>query len=288
MKRVILFGASGNAGKMIAAELRKRNYELTAVVRSQKKAEELKHITTSFIIAEATNPQALKGICNGFDIVISSLGKSVSPNDKSKPSFREIDFSVNERVLREALNAGVKKFVYLSVFYADKYPDLEYFKTHHDFEESLKRSGIDYSIVRPPAIFCSFVDLMDMAKKGRLITMGKGDKRTNPIYEGDLAKVVVDSIGEHKALIEAGGKEILSRKQINEIIQNGIAPGKKVRTVPMGLIKSSLPVIRVFSRNMYDKMAFFAAVMQHDPIAPRVGEMRLEEYVKMKAPSVRD
>jgi len=36
---------------------------------------------------------------------------------------------------------------------------------------------------------------------------------------------------------------------------------------------------------MFDKMAFFAEVMQHDTIAPKTGEMKLEEYVRMKAKS---
>ena len=42
----------------------------------------------------------------------------------------------------------------------------------------------------------------DLAKKGRLVTMGKGDKLTNPIYEGDLAKVCVEAIHQTNAVIE--------------------------------------------------------------------------------------
>ena len=50
----------------------------------------------------------------------------------------------------------------------------------------------------------------------------------------------------------------------------------------MGLVKAFLPLIKLVSKNMYDKVAFFTAVMQDDTIAPKVGEMRLEDYVKMK------
>jgi hypothetical protein len=50
----------------------------------------------------------------------------------------------------------------------------------------------------------------------------------------------------------------------------------------MGLVKILLPVIKLYSKNMYDKAAFFAAVMQEDLLAPPIGEMSLEEYVKMK------
>jgi len=124
-----------------------------------------------------------------------------------------------------------------------------------------------------------------MARKGRLVTIGKGDKLKNPIYEGDLAKLCVKSIHQSNSIIEAGGKEVLSRKQINEVIQTIVNPAKKVRTVPIGLVKSFLPLIKLFSKNMYDKVAFFTAVVQENTLAPKAGDMRLEDYIRMKLSS---
>jgi uncharacterized protein YbjT (DUF2867 family) len=144
------------------------------------------------------------------------------------------------------------------------------------------KSGIDYSIVKPPAIFSAFIDLIEMAKKGQLVNIGQGDKKTNPIFEGDLAKITVDTINMQNSISEAGGKTIYTRKQLNEIIQNEINPRKKLRTIPIGLFKVSLPLIKLFSKNTFDKYAFFIAVMQHDTIAPQIGTMTFEEYVKMK------
>src|SRR6185369_5865271 len=111
------------------------------------------------------------------------LGKSVSPYDRSKPGFMDIDFKANSAVLRESLAASSRKFVYVSAFGSENCVHLNYFNAHHLFSEKLKQSGLDYSIIKPPAILSSFIDLIDMAKKGRLVTIGKGDKQTNPIYE---------------------------------------------------------------------------------------------------------
>jgi uncharacterized protein YbjT (DUF2867 family) len=280
MKNVLLFGGTGNLGKTIAAELKTQGFETTAVVRSQTKADEMKSLVKNCFVTDVTKPEQLENIGDGFDIVVSALGKSVSPNDRSKPTFFDIDFTANNNILREASNAKVKKFVYVSAFGAEKYTHLAYFKTHHDFSEKLIKSGIDYSIIKPPAIFSSFLDLIEMARKGRLINIGAGDKRTNPIYEGDLARVCVDSIGQTNAIIEAGGREILTRRQINEIIQNAVAPNKKVRSIPLWFFKFGLPLIKFFDKNSFDKFAFFAAVTQEDTIAPQIGETRLDEYVK--------
>jgi uncharacterized protein YbjT (DUF2867 family) len=113
-----------------------------------------------------------------------------------------------------------------------------------------------------------------------LVTIGNGEKLTNPIYEGDLARICVQAINQPNAIIEAGGKEILSRRQINELIQTIVNPEKKVQNVPLSLVKATLPLIKIFSKNLYDKVAFFTEVMQHDTIAPAVGETRLAEYMR--------
>jgi uncharacterized protein YbjT (DUF2867 family) len=184
--------------------------------------------------------------------------------------------------LDDANKNEIKKFVYVSALHSEKYLHLNYFKVHHDFSEKLKQSGINYSIIKPPAIFSAFIDMIEMAKKGQLMNIGAGDKKTNPIYEGDLAKVCVASIKETNAVIEAGGKHIYSRKQLNEIVQQTVNPNKKVRTMPLGAIKFFLPLIKVLNKNTYDKFAFFTEVMQHDTLAPLVGETKFEDYIHSK------
>ncbi|HEU4903400.1 MAG TPA: SDR family oxidoreductase [Flavisolibacter sp.] len=285
MKKVILFGSSGNLGKQIAAELHRQGYEVTAVVRNMARSKEMALIAPHTLVADVTNPAALSGICSGFGIVVSALGKSVSPNERSKPSFLDIDFGANNAILQEAIHSGVRKFVYVSALGAENYLHLAYFRAHHLFSEKLKGSGLDYAIIKPPALFSAFVDLIDLAKKGRLVTMGRGEKITNPIYEGDLAKICVAAIDQPNAEIEAGGKEMLSRGQINDLIQRIVDPGKKVRHVPLGVVKAALPLLKLTARNLYDKIAFFAEVMQHDTVAPAVGETRLADYIKTKAKS---
>src|ERR1700741_3958568 len=168
MKKVLLFGATGNLGKEIAKEAVKQGYELTAVVRNQTKTSELTGIATHFVIADIASSNSLTNICEGFDVVVSALGKSVSLNDKSKPSFRDIDLNANSAILNEAVKSKIQKFVYVSAFESEKYPQLEYFKVHHEFSEKLKASGINYSIIQPPAIFCAFIDMISMSKKGQL------------------------------------------------------------------------------------------------------------------------
>jgi len=282
MKNALLFGANGNLGKEIARELVQQGYQLTVVVRSEAKAKMLAPVTSNVVIADACDPASFSAIRDTYDVVISALGKSVSPNDNSKPGFKAVDLEGNSNILHFAIEKRIKKFVYVSAFHAEKYPQLEYFRVHQLFSERLMASGIDYSIIKPPALFSAFIDVMDMACKGRLVHIGKGNKKTNPIYEGDLAKIIVQAIHQPKAIIEAGGKNIYTRKQLNEIIHAAAGQTSKLRTVPAWLFHIGLPVIRLINKNAYDKFAFFIEVMQHDTIAPPLGETTFEEYVQQK------
>ena len=282
MKKVILFGATGNLGKHIAKELISSGYVLTVVVRDQKKAKGLFDANAKIVVADVCNKATLADICQNQEIVVSALGKSVSPNDKTRPGYEDVDFAGNMNILEEAIKNGIKKFVYVSAFHAEKYLHLTYFNVHHRFAEELKKSGIDYSIIKPPAIFSAFIDMMDLAKKGQLVTIGKGDKKTNPIFEGDLAKICVRSIAEKNKTIEAGGRYIYTRKELNLIIQQEVDKSKQVRQIPLGILKAALPLMKVFNKNLYDKFAFFTEVIQHDTIAPQMGELSFEEYIKRK------
>ncbi len=278
MSNILLFGATGHAGRAIARELQVRGHQVTAVVRNEEKAKPLLWGISKFMVAEATKPETLRGICDGYEVVVSALGKSVSPNDWSRPSFEEVDFQGNMNILAEARKSAVQQFVYLSAFGSEHMRHLNYFRVHDDFSNALKVSGLNYAIVQPPAIMSSFLDLAKMARGGWLFTIGSGEHRTNPISEYDLAKVCADVVGQPNTVIAAGGQRIYTRHEINEVIQKLTTPNKKVRRIPFWLMRSALPFWKILNRNMYDKLAFFAAVMEHDLLAPQTGAISLEEY----------
>ena len=53
-------------------------------------------------------------------------------------------------------------------------------------------------------------------------------------------------------------------------------------SMPIGLVKLSLPMMKLFNKNAYDKFAFYIKVMGHDTIAPKIGKMKFEDYIKSK------
>jgi hypothetical protein len=82
------------------------------------------------------------------------------------------------------------------------------------------------------------------------------------------------------AVIEAGGPEIFKRNDLSQLIQSVVRPEKKVRTLPIPLLRFFLPMIKSLDRNTFDKLSFFLRVMECDTVAPQAGVLRFHEYIQ--------
>ncbi len=78
----------------------------------------------------------------------------------------------------------------------------------------MKKSGVDYCIVRPNGFFSDMSEFFNMAKRGRIYLFGRGELKANPIHGEDLATVCVDAIEKSDREIEVGGPEILTQNEI--------------------------------------------------------------------------
>ena len=130
-------------------------------------------------------------MCDGIDVLFSSIGIT---KQKDKVTFRDVDYQGNVNLLEAAQRAGVKKFVYVSVFNGPNLLHLDIVKAHEDFVEVLQTSGIDYAVLRPTGYFSDMTEFLEMAKKGRVYLIGRGSCRVNPIHGADLAVEFVHAL----------------------------------------------------------------------------------------------
>lgn len=283
MEKILLAGATGNLGRHYLKAFKQQGYHVRVLARSAQKIQSLSPAPDDVFIADAAQAHALSGCCEGMDVVVSALGKSISLTDKCKTGFHDVDFTANYNLLQEAKRAGVKQFIYTSAFGAADHPNLAYFKAHADFTEALKASGLAYTILEPTALFSAFDVVVSMARKGQIGNLGAGDKLTNPIYEGDLAEVAVQSIGRPSQVIPVGGQKVYSRLELVQLACRAAGHTGKIPSVPFGVVKAMLPLVKLYSRNMHDKLAFLVAVSEIDCIAPKIGTHTLEAYFNLTA-----
>jgi uncharacterized protein YbjT (DUF2867 family) len=85
-----------------------------------------------------------------------------------------VDYQGNKNFLDRALEAGVRKFIYVSVYNAQLMEHLAIIKAHEDFVRMLQASGLPHTIIRPTGYFSDIGEYFQMAQSGRAYLFGDG------------------------------------------------------------------------------------------------------------------
>ena len=275
MKRVLVAGATGYLGGFVVREFKERGHFVRALARTPEKLNDLTDAIDEVVKAEVTRPETLEGVCDGIDVVFSSVGIT---KQKDGLTFKDVDYQGNRNILDEAVRAGVKKFIYVSVFNGQKMLHLDIVRAHEDFVQDLKASGMDYAVIRPTGYFSDMGEFLEMARKGRVWLIGRGENRMNPIHGADLAKVCVDSLEGSKQEIDVGGHQILTYRQVAESALNSQGKPLRISSIPVRVMKIIISLTGIFSRHQAQLLSFFITMMTSDMVAPPAGTRSLEQH----------
>jgi uncharacterized protein YbjT (DUF2867 family) len=208
--------------------------------------------------------------------VFSAIGIT---KQKDNLTYMDVDYQGNKNLLEEAKKEGVSRFIYVSVFNAEKMKNLKGIQAKLKFTEALKRSGLNYLIVNPNGFFSDMLDYLKMARQGRGYVFGSGENRINPIHGEDLAEVCVNAASGDEKEIDVGGPDILTHNEILAIAFESLGKPVKISKIPIWLRNVLLATLRLFtSVKTYGPLEFFMTVLTMDMVAPTYGKYHLKDY----------
>ncbi|HEX4949665.1 MAG TPA: SDR family oxidoreductase [Blastocatellia bacterium] len=279
MAFVLVAGASGKVGQAVMQELKQQGHRVRALVRNQAKLEG--NVADEVVTADATQPNTLQGVCDGVDVVISAIGGSLQlGRTKGNGGYWEVDYQANKNLLAEANRAGVRKFIYVSVYAAQQVKGSAYFEAHAAFENELQRSGLSYALIRPTGIFYIFEEFVNLARKGIVPLIGDGSANTNPIDERDVARVCVAAIDSTQTEFDIGGPDVMTRRNISELCFKALDKKPRFIQYPVGLMRVLIKPLKLFDQRLFDLMDFAIVVNNRPFVAPQVGTSQLESYLR--------
>ncbi len=183
MTHVLIAGATGKTGRLLAAEILEKGHTPIALVRDSSDTSVLP-VGTKTRVADLTDLPA--DVCAEADVVVFAAGSGGSTGPEMTD---KVDRDGAIALIDAARRAGVERFVMLSSYGADQSDpsgDLaHYLKAKHDADEHLKASGVTYAILRPIA-------LTDDAKTGD-IRLGEGVDPSGEARRADVAAVLADA-----------------------------------------------------------------------------------------------
>jgi uncharacterized protein YbjT (DUF2867 family) len=275
--RVLVAGATGYLGGFVAKELRARGYFVRALARSPEKLDGIRDCLDEIVEAEITRPESLGQVCEGIDVVFSSVGIT---RQRDGLTFRDVDYQGNKNLLEAARRAGVRRFVYVSLFNGRSLRHLDIVKAHEDFVDELRDSGIEFAVLRPTGYFSDMGELLNMARKGRIWLIGGGERRVNPIHGADLAEACADAIEGAGGEIDLGGPEIMTWNQAAGLAFETLDGTPRMMHIPEWLMWWTVRLTRLFNRHQGELLAFFTTMATMDVVAPATGVRTLAAHFR--------
>ncbi|MEI6846604.1 MAG: SDR family oxidoreductase [Chlorobiaceae bacterium] len=282
-QKVLIAGASGYLGRYAVREFKERGYWIRALVRNPEKIKTsgphgepaVFDLVDEIVIGDVTNPESIKGICEGINIVFSALGLT-SP-DARYTSF-DVDHVGNGRILKQAIQQHISKYIYVSVFNEDKMPDIPTIKAHELFVTDLKASGLSWAVIRPNGYFSDMGRFFSMAQSGHLFMVGEGLKKINPVHGADLAKVCIDAVDGGCCEIPVGGPDIYTFREIMEMAFLACGKTPWITSLPLWIAEGALTITGLFNQNLADLLSFAVEALKFDHIAPAHGTRHLKDF----------
>src|ERR1017187_889354 len=174
LKHIIVTGANGFIGQHLCQTLVEAGKEVTACIREQADASVLETLSGSLRLCRIPSLDrdvALSRILENADAVIHLAGRAhVMRETEKEPlrEFRKVNVTGTETLVSAALQAGVRRFIYLSsikvngeatngnIFSADDEPGYSdpYGQSKWEAEERLLKiatgTNMEWVILRPP------------------------------------------------------------------------------------------------------------------------------------------
>ena len=247
LTKIFVAGSTGYIGKNVVKYALDNGFDVvTAKRHSDNKPGQLNKKLK--VIKISNNDNNWIADLEKVDIIISCLAsRTGEPRDAHL-----VDYKLNCLLLEKAKALKCSQFILLSAICVQK-PRLAFQFEKLAFEEELKKSGLNFSIVRPTAYFKSLSGQIENIKKGKpYVYFGDGQlTQCNPISEKDLSLYILSCIKDktkwRKILPIGGPKQSITPKDIGKILFEIFEVSPKYKSFPTKLLDAIRLLLLIIS-----------------------------------------
>ena len=181
-------GGTGFVGKHLIRMAREAGYGIRALTRQPQSADEGIH----WVEGALDQPESLRALCEGAAAVVHIAGLI----NGSRTAFEAVNAGGTANMIEAGEAAGVRRFIHISSL-AAREPDLSaYGWSKAEAERIVQASDLDWTIIRPPAVFGpgdrETLELFKMARRGFVALPPRG--RFSVIHVEDLCRLILSLI----------------------------------------------------------------------------------------------
>jgi uncharacterized protein YbjT (DUF2867 family) len=242
---VTVFGGSGFLGRSVVRALAKRDYRIRVAVRRPELAGHLQPLgkvgQIHAVQANLRYPASVEAAMRDSHAAINLVGILAESGTQTFDAVQ----ALGAGAVAKAAGAVGARMVHVSAIGADENSLSRYARTKAAGEKAVLSAIPTAAILRPSVVFGPedqftnrFASLAWVSPVLPLI--GGGLTKLQPVYVGDVATAVADAVdGKTKpgATYELGGPEVLTMREIIEIILATIERRRMLVSLPFGLAK---------------------------------------------------
>lgn len=222
-QKVFVTGATGFVGFQTVLALLEFDLKVTVLVRpDQHEKLELLDERIQIVQGNVWNKASLKGLSRGNGTVIHLVG-SPHANPAKGATFHQINVVSTRNAATMAIGDGVPRIIFLSTVNRPLALSAEYILSKRDAEDYLQKSGLEWTIIRAPALYQghpSQIALNTMSSFGAIFPLSLLGGRTVPlpvnVAARGIAQLVLNPETYRNRIVYAGLLRRLSRQALRQ------------------------------------------------------------------------
>lgn len=224
---ILVTGGTGFIGRTLLRQLTAAGREVRTLVRPSPHTPALPvGVPVDVVVTSLQDERGLRAAMVDVETVFHLAGAEWRG---TSASLLETDIQGTQNVVRAAVDAGVERLVFLSHLGADRASAYPVMKSKAIAEEHIRRSGVDYTILRSALAFGAedafTTGLARLMHALPFIFMipGEGDAIIQPLWVEDLVTCLVWALDDdltRNQMYEIGGPEYLNFLQVVQTIMD--------------------------------------------------------------------
>ena len=224
--RILVTSSTGLTGKAVVKAMASKGIEVTAMVHSGRKADEMLGLGASAtVVGDIASYDDLLLAMKGMDAVYYIC-----------PTAREDEAEIGKMAIEAAKEAGIFRFLYQSVLHSIE-PELSHHRQKIKVERALVDSGLIYTIVQPAPFMQNILNAKEALVNHKVFVQkfftGRDSvNRINLIDVGDFGNCVAAIALNERfqyATLELCGPQNLSASEMLSTIENVVGQEIKLK-----------------------------------------------------------
>jgi len=251
---ILITGGTGAMGSVLVKKLAQNGKRIRVFcLKDDKFVSRIKDYVYDIKYGDISCKEDVSNICENVKIVYHLAAIIISKNENL---FEKINVNGTKNIVEEAKKSNVTHFIHVSsasVVYPVPTP---YSLSKIKAEEIVKKSGLNYTILRPTLVYgenggLEFDIYLDYLKKFPFVPfIGKGNAIKRPVYVEDVIDglyAVCDNLKTFGKIYNLSGGEPISMMNFTKLCLRLLGiPNKPIICIPVFLCKVIAKIMKLF------------------------------------------